>query len=1217
LKFVYADGVIVSDTYFYNTDFGLWLFHCDDVLIEGLTFDTVLYGVYAENSHRATINDCDFSDVTNRGIWMASCDNWVIFNNRFISVPTAIHLNSLCDNAEIYFNFFSGMTTYLDDSGVGTALTNGTYGNMYLEYPGYDYNGDLIGDTPYTFGSNTDSLPLMVWGSWPSTNPGWHVTVDTWCLATNFTLNGDVTIYSGATFRVYSATLWFNCSSDLEYGFFINDGGAIYYYNGGLRAYDVINQFDVHAYPDSFIHFDGVLLNGSYRILIDTNATYLNDLELHNAYDGICLQGSGNNLHGVTVTDCDFTDVENRGIHVGYCTGTTIIGCVFTNIGNRGIDLWYSADSVIADCTFAGVNDGVYMVLSTNTLLDNLSFAAVADDAIYAFACTDITMKNLQVTDADTGIYIQANIYGELTVFDSVFDDVQYGIRFNVWTSDDATLIVDNLTVSNIGQYGIEAQYLGNVTIIDSEFNVHGGVMIRVYYSVDWFYIEGCQGFNGSTGIYVYTGASGLIENCNFLNFTLGVDANGADVNITDSYFFGCTTGITANSALMNIIHNDFEHSETGVSTGTITNLVFANNTLTYMNNGFFSGGSIANVTLYGNTYSFFTYDAIGMTLGTSGGFIYNETINGCRYGILFQYAENVTIDLVTIINAERGLFLQWAVNPYITNVDISTCDVGIYIHDSASSTFRDCTITNTPEGIYFYIPSAEKGNHDFDSSNLYEGKPIYHFFDEIGTSHSGLDTYHLSISFCSFMTISESSIAGDRIYLVGLDNLTLANSTIGASFLIRDSHDMSINGNDFTSTEQITFSYEVTITNVTFTLNSFLTNYQFASSGFNLNASDYGNYWYNYPHDTDDNHDGIGDIPWVVNSMTDYLPLISPPYGYDVSTAILSPADAAHVGGSADVDIETILILGVYYVGSPSTSVSADVNGTEIWTGAIGAQSFSFDSTAFADGFYLLTITTLVDGSDAFTASIEFYIDNTAPVIYGMVPDNQYATSSSGLNPYGYFTDALSSIAWGAVYVDGSLEYNETSTMYSFALSFVDERGYNVTVVVMDTAGNIATGTLFYYYDATAPIISEPADLEYPLGSTGNVVTWTVTDLTGSHYNITLNGVSVFNGTLDSDTVEYNVDGLPIGSYSLQIRAYDRAGWESYDIVYVTVTESTTTTTTTTTITETTTTTTTTTGLPPPPPDGILIIVLAIGGIAAVAIVVVVLIMMRRKAAA
>jgi hypothetical protein len=84
-------------------------------------------------------------------------------------------------------------------------------------------------------------------------------------------------------------------------------------------------------------------------------------------------------------------------------------------------------------------------------------------------------------------------------------------------------------------------------------------------------------------------------------------------------------------------------------------------------------------------------------------------------------------------------------------------------------------------------------------------------------------------------------------------------------------------------------------------------------------------------------------------------------------------------------------------------------------------------------------------------------------------------------------------------------------------------------------------------------PIISTPADIEYTAGQTGHVISWNIDGqgTTTQSYAITRNGTQVASGSwTDPGTVNYNVDGLDAGVYSIAIYASDNAGSVSDEVI-------------------------------------------------------------------
>ncbi len=110
----------------------------------------------------------------------------------------------------------------------------------------------------------------------------------------------------------------------------------------------------------------------------------------------------------------------------------------------------------------------------------------------------------------------------------------------------------------------------------------------------------------------------------------------------------------------------------------------------------------------------------------------------------------------------------------------------------------------------------------------------------------------------------------------------------------------------------------------------------------------------------------------------------------------------------------------------------------------------------------------------------------------------------------------------------------------------------YNVTGDIADFYPLMKRGT-----QLPMPVLSNPVDLIVPEGTTGHFVTWNVSSiLTPLTYEIKLDGVSVYNGTITSDTVSYSIDGLALGNHTVEIIVTDSVNQEVSDTVQITVVE-------------------------------------------------------------
>jgi len=238
-----------------------------------------------------------------------------------------------------------------------------------------------------------------------------------------------------------------------------------------------------------------------------------------------------------------------------------------------------------------------------------------------------------------------------------------------------------------------------------------------------------------------------------------------------------------------------------------------------------------------------------------------------------------------------------------------------------------------------------------------------------------------------------------------------------------------------------------------------------------------------------------------------------------------------------------------------------------EIWKNGTIDQSGSYTSgvgivyelDGLALGIYNLTIfvndTTSNFDIDTVWVTVE---DTTNPVIDSPSDDSYYED------------DTGNSITWTIteLLVDGYIVYYNGSELDSGA--YVNDVGevididglsygiWNLTIIAYDTSGNFVIDTVWITVgDDTGPSIDSPVDDEFVEGSSGNDITWTVTELNEGYYIVYYN-----DSVLESDTystgvgIVVDIDSLTIGIWNLTIWANDSEGNFDTDIVWITVTE-------------------------------------------------------------
>ena len=115
----------------------------------------------------------------------------------------------------------------------------------------------------------------------------------------------------------------------------------------------------------------------------------------------------------------------------------------------------------------------------------------------------------------------------------------------------------------------------------------------------------------------------------------------------------------------------------------------------------------------------------------------------------------------------------------------------------------------------------------------------------------------------------------------------------------------------------------------------------------------------------------------------------------------------------------------------------------------------------------------------------------------------------------------------------------------------------YNFTCFVNDTSNNIATDTVWFTVsDTTAPSLDSPSDDQYNEGSSGNTISWTVSELSPNDYICYRNGTPHDSGSYsDGVPIVVDIDGLSLGVYNFTMWVDDDYGYTDVDLVWITVT--------------------------------------------------------------
>ena len=226
-------------------------------------------------------------------------------------------------------------------------------------------------------------------------------------------------------------------------------------------------------------------------------------------------------------------------------------------------------------------------------------------------------------------------------------------------------------------------------------------------------------------------------------------------------------------------------------------------------------------------------------------------------------------------------------------------------------------------------------------------------------------------------------------------------------------------------------------------------------------------------------------------------------------------------------------------------------------WNASIETISISIEGLSLGSYTYLIVVgdVGLNTASDSVIVTV---VDGTNPTIDSPIDSDVVEVSSGNQitwSPYDLHPSSYE-IYREEILVKSGL-WNSSSESISFSVDGLSLGIYNITIVVYDTTSRTASDTVFItVYDGTAPVVDNPADIDYPDGDSGYSITWSPSDLHPVSYQILREGVQVKSGAWNSssETMIVSVDGLSIGSYKYTIVLVDIGGNIMTDEVIVTV---------------------------------------------------------------
>ncbi len=117
----------------------------------------------------------------------------------------------------------------------------------------------------------------------------------------------------------------------------------------------------------------------------------------------------------------------------------------------------------------------------------------------------------------------------------------------------------------------------------------------------------------------------------------------------------------------------------------------------------------------------------------------------------------------------------------------------------------------------------------------------------------------------------------------------------------------------------------------------------------------------------------------------------------------------------------------------------------------------------------------------------------------------------------------------------------------------------FNVSAHVSDVFIEMTRNSNYFHAipasQVEGPSITPQSDITYEFGSTGNQISWPVSDSNPDTYNIFRNSIEIETGVWVSGNIVIDLDGLAVGHYNYTLEVHDTDGYSSIDTVLVDVT--------------------------------------------------------------
>jgi hypothetical protein len=283
------------------------------------------------------------------------------------------------------------------------------------------------------------------------------------------------------------------------------------------------------------------------------------------------------------------------------------------------------------------------------------------------------------------------------------------------------------------------------------------------------------------------------------------------------------------------------------------------------------------------------------------------------------------------------------------------------------------------------------------------------------------------------------------------------------------------------------------------------------------------------------------------VNAYKAVLAATGTPTNSAPSTAIVSPASGTIVSNTVTITVSATDVVSV-------TTIKCYLNGSCVATNSAVPAAFSWDTTSYSNGVYLLQAMAIDSMGNSGTSSVvsvtvQNPVPDTTPPTAQVLSPVAGATVSSviSINVSASDNVGVTKVEW---YLDGSLAGSSTnaSPAFSWDTTTSANASHTVQAKAYDATGNVGSSALISV--SVQNVATNPPTATVSSPANGATVSSTTTvSVNGTDYTAVTNVEWYLDGTLAgssasaSASFSWDTTKSKNGSHTVQSKAYDAAG--------------------------------------------------------------------------